>query len=326
MRAAFLVMVLAASVGIANPAAATTMFPEQFTCPIGGEEFEDYVIGSTSSFGQRPDGKAIGGVSPWPVVECPGNGFPIFQEKFSADELARLTAIVETPRFAALRGEASYYRVWFLREALGTDAYALVGDLLAASWQVDDDPPRKARYQRQVAAAAEALEWSEERRDDWFWYNLRAANAYRELGEFEKAEHMLEAIDKPELLPTEADQREGARFLIDGLRPLIAERNSASEPTNLIGASAAAWRCREAPADMTETEQSACDSPAVLERIAEIEQHERARRVGEGTSEQAMQDAAEAEADLEAALMEEEADLMEEFTGNAKAKELGDQP
>ena len=97
---------------------ATTVFPQEFTCPIGGEKFEDWVVGSTSSWGQRPDGRAIGGVAPWPVVECPGNGFPIFKDEFAPAELSILAAAIADPEFHKMReSDTTYRRVWWLRRA-----------------------------------------------------------------------------------------------------------------------------------------------------------------------------------------------------------------
>ena len=243
------------------PVSATTLFPQNFTCPVGGEEFEDYEIGSTSSWGQRPDGKAIGGVSPWPVIECPTNGFPIYQEEFSDEEIALLADLIATPEFIAMRdSDTSYRRIWWLRKQIGADAYSLAWNLLAASWQADDLPELKSRYQRDFAKAAEALSREDGLADDWLWYTLRAANAYRELGEFDDAQRLLVKADQPALLPEDEDERAGARSLIDGLAALVAEKNTYFEPTNLVGPRNSLERCEGPREELTAVEVHACEN------------------------------------------------------------------
>ena len=219
---------LVLAVMMVAPASATTVFPEQFTCPIGGEVFEDYVIGSFSSFGQRPDGRAYGTLPVYPLVECPGNGFLLFEKEFTAEEAALLTPAVGSAEYQAMRqSETSYYRAWWLMRALGRPPEALASALLAASWESDDDAPRKARYQRAFVEAADQISPTAE---DWFYYNLRAANALRELARFEDAEHRLRVLEASDAWPADPDERGGARFLFDGLRLLVAESNSHAEP------------------------------------------------------------------------------------------------
>ncbi|MEN7537643.1 hypothetical protein [Aurantiacibacter flavus] len=256
------------------PVSATTLFPQNFTCPVGGEEFEDYVIGSTSSWGQRPDGKAIGGVSPWPVIECPTNGFPIYQEEFNDEEVAQLADLIATPEFMAMReSDTSYRRIWWLRKQMGADAYSQAWYLLAASWQADDSPELKSRYQRDFAIAADALSREAGMADDWLWYTLRAANAYRELGQFDDAQRLLAEVDQPALLPEDEDERAGARRLIDGLAALVSEKNTYFEPTNLVGARNSAERCEGPREDLTAVEVHACESQPHSADIRELDEY-----------------------------------------------------
>lgn len=263
-------LALVALVGICGltTAHATTFSIREFTCPIGGEVFQDQAVGSTSSWGQRPDGKAIGGLSPWPVIECPDNGFPIFKDEFEEEELAVFAEAIATPEFAQLReNDTSYQRVWWLQKQVDAEPYRLASLLLRASWQTDQNPSRKTQYQIDFARAADALVREEDRAEDWFWLNLRAANAYREAREFKRASAIVEKINQPDLLPEEADQKEAAIWLISGLNALIAEENSVSEPTNLMGARNAVYRCDERPSDMTTAEVTACESPEYLEEL-----------------------------------------------------------
>jgi len=269
MIARSLAVTLAGTLCLASaPAAATTVFEEDFTCPIGGEEFESYVIGSSTSWGQRPDGRSYGTLPIYPVVECPGNGFLLFEEEFAPEEIARLEPLVASDEYQAMRTtETPHFRVAWLMEKLGRDPFGRAGALLQASWETDEDADRKARYQTAFVAAATGLRRGSEQADAWFWFNLRAANALRELGEFEQAKHLLEEVTGS-TWPDDPDERDGAEFLIAGLRTLIGDANRASEPANLIPPDMAVERCALEAAALSPSEQVACSNPQDRAAIA----------------------------------------------------------
>lgn len=251
-----------AIVALSAPAAATTFFEQKFTCPVGGKTFKAAVIGSSSSWGQRPDGRAYGTTPVWPMTECPDNGLILFEREFSRADIARLTPLVASADYQAMRkSDSQYYRAWWLKKNLGRDAFELTDTLLVASWEVDEWPEVKARYQQQFAAGAMALEWSEEKASPWFWLRLRAANALRELGRFDESAALLADIDRPGRLPADAEELKGARWLIDGLTALNADRNRASEPANLIPPRMAAERCKQG--ELSAAEIHACNSKDV---------------------------------------------------------------
>jgi hypothetical protein len=75
---------------VAPMASAQRLQEKEMTCPIGGESFKVTTIGSSGTmFDRSLDLKPIGltAVS-WPLVKCPSNGFVMYQQKFSDDELA----------------------------------------------------------------------------------------------------------------------------------------------------------------------------------------------------------------------------------------------
>jgi hypothetical protein len=271
MNHKLLASALAVSAGLAAVSGrATTTFEQDFVCPVGGEKFEGQVIGSYSSWGQRPDGRSYGTLPIYPIVECPGNGFLLFQEEFTPEDVALLEPLVASAEYQAMRtSETPNYRVWWLRSKLGGDPLELAGSLLRASWETDENFERKARYQAAFVAAATALQRTDA--ETWFWFNLRAANALRELGHFDKATLLLDRVDRPERLPTDPEQLEGARYLIDGLRKLVAEANAVPEPANLIPPREAAFRCTVHRVPPSPSEQAACASDEVREAVAEFQ-------------------------------------------------------
>src|SRR5687768_1654397 len=95
----------------AAPTAATTMSEQEFTCPVGGGKVQDYTICSYSSWGQRPDGRSYGTLPIYPIVECPGHGFLLFDEEFTEQEIALLEEAVESAEYQAMRSaETPHYR------------------------------------------------------------------------------------------------------------------------------------------------------------------------------------------------------------------------
>lgn len=255
----------------ASPVEATIYFEVKKTCPIGNETFTASEVGSNSTFGQRPDGKPY---SPLPVVpypECPSNGFPLFEQEFSQDALAILEPIVRGADFqASRRSETQHYRVWILRKALEAKPGALAIDLMVAGWETDRNLERKARYQNEFVTAVTKIERSGNE-EEWFWLNLRAANALRELGRFE------EAVDRLNLLASQIDLLKGKQAhdslppFIASLRQLTQERNQASEPAGAVPDQAGAFRCVIDQASLSPSEVTVCKSRSMAMTIADYE-------------------------------------------------------
>jgi hypothetical protein len=247
-------------------ALATTMFEEKFICPVGGEKFKAYVVGSYSSWGQRPDGREYGTLPIYPIVECPTNGMLLIDDKFSPTELQVLNSVVPSQEYQAMRkAETPHYRAWWLKAKIGRGPYEQAWQLLQATWETDENWERKVRYQVAFVNYAKNLKRDEEEPDksgqQWLMYNLRVANALRELGHYGKALELLDRIDKPENMPTDPDKLQGIREFIAGLRVLCREENPSPEPANLVPDWAAAMRCETAGSNLTAAELPVCNDP-----------------------------------------------------------------
>ena len=299
----------------AAPLGATTFVPQSMVCPIGGETFEAEVIASNSYFGQRPDGMPYSPMPVIPVPECPGNGLILFQDEFSREELNLLTEAIAHPEFAVLREEhAQFYRIAWLQQRIGADSYDRATSLMIAGWQADGNADLKRQYQREFVAAASALDTLAGQEDAWFWLNLRAANALRELGRFDEAAALLLQLESSSALPQAEDERESALGLIQGLGRLVGEANPYPEPTNLIPPEMAAERCLAVNAALSAAERTACASDEVQEAISERRDFERERdeTVAEDTFGNAASAVAEAAmSDVEALLETADNDISE---------------
>ena len=258
----------------ASSASATTVFEREFVCPIGGEEFKANVIGSTSTFGQRADGRPYGGVAVWPIPECPSNGLLLFKDDFTPEEIAILRVAIATDEFQAMRSEeTSRYRLYWLLGELGRPIGQRIGALYRATWQSDDNQERKIRYQAQFVEAATGWERpgdeDEDAQEGWFWMNMRAANALRELGYFETGLTHLRFIMGPENLPQDKETKAKAENYRLALEPLLQERNPHPEPVNIVPTFQARFRCVTGPG-LTATERKVCSNEEVREAIAEF--------------------------------------------------------
>jgi len=262
-------VLLAALAAVPIPAGATTSYPQDFTCPVGGEKFQDQVIASHSSWGYRPDGRPYGTL-PWvPLPECPGNGFLLFQDEFTPQEIAILTPLVESAEYQAMRtAETEHYRAWWLQRALGSaSAASLAETLLVASWQSDGQPARKARYQRAFVTAADAIRLND---PAWLVLSLRSANARRELGDFAGAAALLRTAQTVRSAwPQEREELEATRAYAADLATLVAEANGAAEPVSMIPQEIGVERCAGKRSALFASERKLCTTPPFLAALAQ---------------------------------------------------------
>ena len=245
--------------------AASTFFQETLRCPVGGKEFTATLQGSSSSFGQRPDGRPYStGLAPPP--ECPGNGFVFYKDKFTADEAAKLTPLVNGAEYQALRGtENVYYRLYWLLQHMGAKADEVAQAVLVASWNSDDEPERKARYQREFVALAATLPADTK---DLFWYQARAADLLRELGDHAGSNALLSVMEPRIAAFPSSEARENWTLFVSSLRVLNAEGNRLAEPVTMVPPQVAASICVDTKRPLTGSERERCASASLKEPIA----------------------------------------------------------
>ena len=201
--------------GWAAPAAAMTFMKAEHVCPIGGERFSAQEMGSGTAFGHFLDGRLHGAIqSPWPLVSCPGNGFVIYKDDYSADEIKRLTAVVESDEYQRMRGtETSYWLLARLFEAVDAPLKDRAGVLQSATWQAS--PEQYTRYV-QAASAAVAQQCPDaraaaERDESWLYCQMLLGEWERRLSRFDAARARFERLQPlPEGLVL-AQDRERAR-------------------------------------------------------------------------------------------------------------------
>src|SRR5262245_42254341 len=143
----------------AAPAAATalTFIEREVACPVGGETFKAHLPASETQFRQQLDLKQTGEIaSPWPLARCPGNGFVIYKESFSGEEIARIAAYVASAEYQAMRAtETNYFLAAALRSRFGDPPATIAMTLLQATWEAQSDEQQYRRYATLALAAFE---------------------------------------------------------------------------------------------------------------------------------------------------------------------------
>lgn len=280
---ATLVLPLVASIALAGMPMNDTM-----KCPIGGKTFEYETTAAYSTYGQRPDGKPYGSWKlPLELPECPDNGLVVYAE-FTRAQIKALKPLVASETYQTLRDTDTprYRAMWLMRE-LGAPADDVLWMLLSASWEADDNPGLKARYQRELVEQAAKFPKPTHGEDlHWIALQARVVNALRELGRTDEAIALLQTLPRQSLdvpVPArrevenlaEIDAAENRRHwlaLLVKMEDLIRRGDTSSEPIDMIPANVAAHRCMEDP-DFSKPEVVAvCESEEIRKLIAEIRQ------------------------------------------------------
>jgi hypothetical protein len=125
-------------------------------CPFTGTKFNAEIDASGTRLCQRLDLKPIGFIgAPAEVPVCPDDGFVVFKERFSTEEVNRLRPWVESEEFREMtRTESEYYRIAQTLRRLGEPSDEVAWQLVQASWQVEKD---REKYRRYVGEAVREL-------------------------------------------------------------------------------------------------------------------------------------------------------------------------
>jgi hypothetical protein len=143
--------------------------------------------------------------------------------------------------------------------------------LIKASWEADGDASQRARYLREYVELAKSDPRPVGEDDlDWIVAQLRAANALRELAQFDEAAAMLRTIPT-QSLDVPASNRRGWLGFSQRLKAVIDRREASPEPLDMIPPRVAAERCM-ALSDLSKPEivATVCNSESVQREIAQL--------------------------------------------------------
>jgi hypothetical protein len=217
------------SVLTAQTAMAMTSYEIALTCPIDGQPFTATLMGSSFQSGMRLDFKPIGAlVAPYPYPVCPGNGFVMYQDAFSDNELNAIRAIVLSNEYRQLRTEnTDYFMVAYVKQRLGANHYELGNTYLRASWEAERRAPDLVdRYRKLALQEFDAsLNGKRSHTEDWWTATVLAAELDRLLGNFNAVELRIGGLPLAEL----GARHPGLRSVLDQVRMHALQRNSAPE-------------------------------------------------------------------------------------------------
>lgn len=184
---------------LALPLAANALYLQltEVTCPIDGTKFQYSRVISGSSFGTYLDLQPFGMVAaPAPLAKCPGNGFVMYKDKFSDEEIARLKTYVNSAEYQALqKAHKPYYLAAQLQRVANESPRLIAAALLRATWQAwGEDYTRYAT--EALEAYREGLALPAADAQQWFADQLIAGELERRLGKFDDAKTRFGALTR----------------------------------------------------------------------------------------------------------------------------------
>ena len=228
--ATFFASAMVANAGTPTPPVkANTTFEVTVTCPIDGQPFKTRQVASYFQSGMRLDFKPIGAlIVPYPYPVCPGNGFVIYQQEFSAVEITAIRAIVATDEYRRLRAEnTDYFVVAYVKERMGAAAYELGHTYLRATWEAERDVPRLVQRYRELALEKfnAFVHGKRGGSEDWWTASVLAAELDRLLGHFDAVETRYNALPLSEMSTSYPDLKN----VLDQIRAHALRHNSRPE-------------------------------------------------------------------------------------------------
>lgn len=171
-------------------AGAMTFSEVEVTCPLGGEVFTATLARSGTKFGTFLDFRPYGPIaSPTPLAKCPANGFVVYKEKFTDDELRQLTPYVESEDYQSLQEkQTNYYLAAKLQSFLKeTSKQQIARTLLQATWEVESREQYLSYANEALATFKLALKEDYAKKNEWLTDQLIAGELERRLGQFAEA-------------------------------------------------------------------------------------------------------------------------------------------
>lgn len=223
----------------------------EFTCPLGGARFEQDVGYSTFQLVTFPDGSYPGdeGVDA-EIPACPGNGLLILPDfeasseaqrmaysDYSAEELARLPALIADPAYRAAAADGRHMQAYWLASKLGRPAELRFTLLQRATWAAVDPSLRRKLVERLVEEGPALIRSSGDPDPAKRMQLYLIVNGLRELGRFDEALALIDTIERegPAVrAPVDPDNMYGPGEYGPQMRAVIAEKDTDRYPVGLM--------------------------------------------------------------------------------------------
>ncbi|MBK6897076.1 MAG: hypothetical protein IPH06_10845 [Alphaproteobacteria bacterium] len=205
------------------------LYFEEYKCPVGGETFQALTLGVHSTYGMYLDLKPISYMDmSTPVPVCPSNGFVIFKENFSKEELDKIKIIIKSETYKKIFKEknASNYLYYNLAKEIKDPDIDLWWVLLKATWEADSCGNRELykKYAQETIEVAEKELTKAKKEDQNYWMlSLIIPELYRRTGDFEQAQIWAKKIDTS-LMP-ESNYKDYMKLAYKLLKKSIKKKN-----------------------------------------------------------------------------------------------------
>jgi hypothetical protein len=207
---------------------AHTMSEVEQTCPLDGTKWKEMMDMSGTSFGMQLDLRPIGPTpAPWRIAVCPKDHFPIYKEKFAADEIADFRAWVKTPEYQAIAKETSYYLTARAMLHRHGRPLAIAHVLLKATWQVGPGEQYRRYATEALAQFKEAIGQQKTHGDEWLTAELVAVELERRTERWDEAAARIASVRNDKAMQAELPKQ-----VLDKQARLIAAHDSAPHPVS----------------------------------------------------------------------------------------------
>jgi hypothetical protein len=212
-------------VAFVQPGATHTSKEINVKCPLCNTAFTTRADMSGTRVGMRLDLKPLGPIAaPWSVPKCPNCHFIVYNHELSDKDKKLLLKLVNSKEYRHISADNStYFLLAKIYETAGMSNLEIAHTYLKASWQVERDSKKYAKYlEASHAKFAAFLSSSKEKSTQYIMAELMSGEIERRLGRFDQAQSRFSRLQK---LP-EFSAANHIAAIIDYQLELIAAKDS----------------------------------------------------------------------------------------------------
>jgi hypothetical protein len=210
---------------VVQPAATHTSADVEVTCPLCHTKFKASAYESAPRLGMRLDLKPVGATTAlWSMPKCPKCHFIVFDNDFSEERLDLLYKFVSSKDYRDMVADnPNNYLLARLYETVGVDAYEIAHAYLKASWQVDKDRVKCAKYlEASYAKFQSFLASNKGESPQYIMAEMLSGEIERRLGKFDLASARFSRLQKTSIF----SQSGNAMAIIEYQLELVGAKDS----------------------------------------------------------------------------------------------------
>jgi|WetSurMetagenome_2_1015567.scaffolds.fasta_scaffold00404_11 hypothetical protein len=184
-------------VAFVQPATTHSSADVNVKCPLCHTAFKTRTDDSGARLGMRLDLKPLGQM-PRSLPKCPNCHFIVYNGEMSAKDKKLLLKLVNSGEYRHISdNNSTYFLLAKIYETIGMNNLEIAHTYLKASWQVEDDPAKYARYLEASHSKFEAyLASGKDNSTQYIMAQLMAGEIERRLGRFDQARSRFSELQK----------------------------------------------------------------------------------------------------------------------------------